>query len=173
MAVSNPGLDAENTPVDFHPDYMMYVDIVIAHLGGRSFRHTAEEELVKRFQQTVHSYDRHSLPEIKSKSIVFHDLFRFDNFNLQYSQYKIEWDSQKHIKSLCEGLAFYGHDRINGDTGIICGFNPDNVNITDWYPLSTSPAEYIKFYKNGRVDVKFKDTASAEECFKKLKLDEL
>jgi hypothetical protein len=31
----------------------------------------------------------------------------------------------------------------------------------------------MKFYKNGRIDVKFKDAASAETCFRKLKLNEL
>jgi hypothetical protein len=152
---------------------MSYVDTVIAHLGGRSFRHTAEEELIERVQTNVHRYERHPLPEIKSKSIVFHNLFGFDNFNLQYGQFKIGWNDSQHIEALCAGLAFYGQNRISGDSGIICGFDKDNVNITDWYSLSTSPAEYIKFYKNGRIDVKFSDTASAEECFRKLKLEEL
>jgi hypothetical protein len=152
---------------------MSYVDAVILHLGGRSFRNTAEDELIRRVQAAVHHYDRHPLPELKAKSIVFQSVFRFDSFYLQYGQYKINFSESSHVNSLCAGLAFYGQDRINGDTGIIGGYDSDNVDISKCYPLSTSPAEYMKFYKNGRIDVKFKDTASAEECFKKLKLNEL
>lgn len=173
LSVPLPDTGRETLAIDFVPAYVIYVDAVIAHLGGRGFRETAEEELVSRVQRTVHRYDRHSLPEIKSKSIVFHDLFRFDSFSLQYGTYKIPWGDIGYVNTLCAGLAFYGQDRLNGDYGIICGFSKENVNITDCYELSTFPAEYMKFYKNGRVDVKFKDTASAEECFKKLKLDEL
>jgi hypothetical protein len=171
LTVPFPEINDNEQPIDFVPQYMSYVDMVMVHLGGRSFRQTAEDELIHKIQKAVHRYDRHDLPEIKSKSIVFHNLFSFDNFNLQYSQFKIGWNDAQHIETLCAGLAFYGQDRINGDSGIIYGFNRENVNITDWYPLSTSPAEYMKFYKNGRVDVKFKDAASAEDCFRKLKLD--
>ena len=36
----------------FRPVYQTYVDMVIEHLGGKSFRETAEEELLYRFQET-------------------------------------------------------------------------------------------------------------------------
>jgi hypothetical protein len=173
LTVPVPEIDKENLALEFQPEYMTYVDTVIAHLGGRSFRETAEDELINKFHKTVHRYDRHALPELKSKSIIFPNLFYFDNFNLQYNRYEIRWEQEAHISNLCSGLAFYAHDRLNGDSGIIYGYDRNNVNITDWYPLSTSPAEYLKFYKNGRLDVKFKDAASAEECFRKLKLNEL
>ena len=41
------------------------------------------------------------------------------------------------------------------------------------YDLTTTNAEQIRFYKNGRIDVKFKDSATAESCFKRLRLDEI
>ena len=37
----------------FRPVYQTYVDMVIEHLGGKSFRETAEEELLARFLKTV------------------------------------------------------------------------------------------------------------------------
>ena len=43
----------------------------------------------------------------------------------------------------------------------------------DWYDLTTTNAEQIRFYKNGRIDVRFKDSAAAESCFKRLHLDEI
>jgi 6-pyruvoyl-tetrahydropterin synthase len=172
-SVPVPELDKDKLPVDFQPEYMTYVDAVIEHLGGRSFRQTAEDELIKKLHNAVHRYNRHDLPDLKSKSIVFYSLFSFDEIYLRFNQNKIKWEYEKYIETLCAGLAFYAHDRLNGDTGIVYGYKSDNINISESYPLSTSPAEYMKFYKNGRVDVKFKDAASAEECFKKLKLNEL
>ena len=174
LSVPFPEINDDELPVDFIPGYMSYVDTVIAHLGGRSFRGAAEEELISRVQGNVHRYDRHSLPEIKGKSIIFKNLISFDsNYIEWYKQYKINWSETKPLEALCAGLAFFSQNRINGDTGIISGLNKEDVNLTDWYPLSTSPAEYIKFYKNGRVDVKFSDAAKAEDCFRKLKLHEL
>jgi hypothetical protein len=173
LSVDFPETDKEHLAIDFVPQYMEHVDTVIAHLGGRSFRETAEDELIRRVQQSVHRYNGHPLPEVKGKSVIFQSMVNFDSFHLQYGKYIINWTVSSTLEALCAGLAFYAQNRINGDTGIIAGFDRQNVNITDCYPLSTSPAEYIKFYKNGRVDVKFKDTASAGDCFRKLKLHEL
>jgi hypothetical protein len=170
LSVPFPDINENELPIDFAPQYMAYVDLVIAHLVGRSFRETAEDELIRSVQITVHRYSNHALPEARGKSIVFNSLIRYNPY---YKECKIDWSESSHLEVLCAGLAFYGQQRLNGDTGIISGFNRENVDITDWHPLSTSPAEYMKFYKNGRVDIRFKDAASAEECFQKLKLNEL
>ena len=39
--------------------------------------------------------------------------------------------------------------------------------------LTTTHAEQIKFYKNGRIDVKFKDSTAARNCFDRLRLGEI
>ena len=46
-------------------------------------------------------------------------------------------------------------------------------NITEWYDLTLTNAEQIKFYKNGRIDVRFKDSQAAENCYRRLRLDEI
>ena len=51
--------------------------------------------------------------------------------------------------------------------------NDNDVSVTDWYDLTTTNAEQIRFYKNGRIDVRFNDSAAAESCFKRLRLDEI
>lgn len=56
---------------------------------------------------------------------------------------------------------------------MIIRFDRNNVSVNDWYDLTTTNAEQIRFYKNGRIDVKFKDSATAESCFKRLRLDEI
>jgi hypothetical protein len=173
LSVPIPEIDKDLLTIDFCPHYMTYVDAVIDHLGGRSFRQAAEEELIKKLHEAVHRYGRHDVPVLKSNLIIFNGLFHFDHLYFQYHQNKVRWGCEEYIDMLCKGLALYAQDRMNGDCGIIYGYNSGNVNTTSWYPLSTSPAEYMKFYKNGRVDVKFKDAGSAGECFQRLKLNEL
>lgn len=56
---------------------------------------------------------------------------------------------------------------------MIIRFNDNDVYITDWYDLTTTNAEQIRFYKNGRIDIRFKDSAAAKSCFKLLHLDEI
>ena len=47
------------------------------------------------------------------------------------------------------------------------------MDITEWYDLTLTNAEQIKFYKNGRIDVRFKDSQAAENCYRRLRLDEI
>ena len=44
----------------FRPVYDTYVDVVIEHLGGKSFRETAVEELLARFLNKMCIRDRQS-----------------------------------------------------------------------------------------------------------------
>jgi hypothetical protein len=53
VSVPYPEIDEDKLPVGFRPVYQSYVDLVIEHLGGKSFRDTAEEELVNQFLSAV------------------------------------------------------------------------------------------------------------------------
>lgn len=53
VAVPVPEIDGKTLRMGFRPVYETYVDAVIEHLGGKSFRKTAEEELLARFLKTV------------------------------------------------------------------------------------------------------------------------
>ena len=56
---------------------------------------------------------------------------------------------------------------------MVIGLHEDDVDVSRWYDLTTANAEQIKFYKNRRIDIRFKDSASTESCFKRLRLDEI
>ena len=126
-----PVIDEKAMRMGFRPVYQTYVDMVIEHLGGKSFRETAEEELLARFLKTV-----------------------------QPSR----WSKVK---------AYGADDVINGSSGMVIGLDRRDVDITEWYNLTLSNAEQIKFYKNGRIDVRFKDSQAAENCYRRLRLDEI
>jgi hypothetical protein len=167
-----PEIDKEKLPVGFRPLYQSYVDQVIEHLGGRSFRDTAEDELIRRFLHAV-SPGRWSKvkPELKKDKIVFPDVISFDSFWTEKN--KLHYNYRKELEDLCAGIAFGADNTLHGGTSMIIRFDDDNVDISSPYTLSISNAEEMKFFKNGRIDVKFKDAKTADACFYKLKLDTL
>lgn len=65
----------------FRPVYDTYVDVVIEHLGGKSFRETAVEELLARLSKVVRpAYWSKVKTELKKDKIIFPEIIRFDDF---------------------------------------------------------------------------------------------
>lgn len=110
---------------------------------------------------------------MKKNKIMFPEILRFDEFYLSYNRNQIHYNYRSDIETFCEGIAFGADDTIHGSSNMITGFQADNVDVSGWYDLTTTNAEQIRFYKNGRIDVKFKDSEAAESCFKRLRLDEI
>lgn len=174
VSVPEYKIDEKALPMGFRPVYDTYVDVVIEHLGGKSFRETAVEELLARFLNTVRpSCWSKVKPELKKDKITFPEILRFDEFYQSYNRNQIDYNYRGKIETFCEGIAFGADDTIHGSSGMIIHFNDNDVSVTDWYDLTTTNAEQIRFYKNGRIDVRLKDSAAAESCFKRLRLDEI
>ena len=144
--------------------------MVIEHLGGKSFRDTAEEELINRFLNAVkpHRWSKVK-PELKKDKIIFPDVISFDSF--WDDRNKMHYNYRNELENLCAGIAFGADNSLQGSSSMIIWFNDNDVDISKPYTLTTTGAEEMKFFKNGRVDVRFKDAKTAEACFHKLKLD--
>lgn len=84
----------------------------------------------------------------------------------------MHYNYRKELEDFCAGIAFGADDTLQGHTSMILWFNDDNIDVSKPYTLTTTGAEEIKF-KNGRIDVKFKDAKTAEACFHKLRLDSI
>ncbi|MDO5771197.1 MAG: hypothetical protein Q4Q28_03545 [Bacteroidales bacterium] len=174
VQVPVPNIDGKTLRMGFRPIYETYVDAVIEHLGGKSFRETAEEELLSRFLKTVKpSCWSKVKPELKKDKITFPEILRFDEFYLSYNRNQIHYNYKDKIETFCEGIAFGADDTIHGSSRMIVRLDENDVDVSGWYDLTTTNAEQIRFYKNGRIDVRFKDSAVAESCFKRLRLDEI
>lgn len=174
VSVPEQRIDEKTLKMGFRPVYGTYVDVVIEHLGGKSFRETAVEELLARVGRVVKpSCWSKVKPELKKDKIVFPEILRFDDFYLQYNRCQISYNYGEGLETLCAGIAYGADDVLCGNTKMIIRFNDNDVSVSDWYDLTTTNAEQIKFYKNGRIDVRFKDSAAAESCFKRLRLDEI
>lgn len=175
VSVPVPEINGNTLKMGSRPHYMTYVDTVIEHLGGRSFRKTAEEELIKRFHQLVkpHRWSKVK-PELKGDKISFPNIVVFDSFYYEnYRTNHVHYNYHGNISTLCEGIAFGSDDVLCGDKGMVMRLNQDNVDISGWYDLTTTNATGMKFFRNGRIDVRFKDREAASLCFNRLRLDEL
>ena len=175
VAAPVPVIDGETLRMGFRPVYETYVDAVIEHLGGRSFRETAEEELLARFLKTVQPSRWSKVkPELKKDKITFPEIIRFDEFSMQYSQKnRISYNYGGKLETLCAGIAYGADDILNGDSKMIIHFDDNDVSVSGWYDLTLTNAEQIKFYKNGRIDIRFKDSQAAGNCYRRLRLDEI
>lgn len=174
IQVPVPSIDGKALRMGFRPVYETYVDTVIEHLRGKSFRETAEKELLSRFLKVVHpSCWSKVKPELKKDRIIFPDIHRFNEFYQTYNCNQLDYQYRCKIETFCEGIAFGADDTIHGSSRMIIGLHEDDVDVSRWYDLTTTNAEQIRFYKNGRIDVRFKDCTIAENCFKRLRLDEI
>ena len=105
VSVPVPEIDGDTLKMGFRPHYMTYVDAVIEHLGGRSFRKTAEEELIKRFLQLVkpHRWSKVK-PELKGDKISFPNIVVFDSFYYDFTTAQKPCDYSSHHGNISDSL---------------------------------------------------------------------
>lgn len=175
VSVPEPTLDAKTLVIGFRPVYMAYVDRVIEHLGGRSFRATAETEILERFLNHVRPGRwATSKPELKGCKITFPNIVAYDDYYFKWHHcHRITHGSASRLDTFCEGIMLGTEERIDGSLGTIADLDTDDVDLTRWYDTATESGVQFQFFKNGRIDVKFKNAAAAAACFLHLRLHEL
>jgi hypothetical protein len=113
VSIPYPEIDEEKLPMGFRPVYQSYVDLVIEHLGGKSFRDTAEDELIKRFLHAVSPYRWSKVkPELKKDRIVFPDVISFDSFWTDKN--KMHYNDRTTLEEFCAGIAFGADNELSG-----------------------------------------------------------
>lgn len=152
----------------FRPSYQYLVDFVFNYLGKNNFREVAESEIIDKFHNVTTAWKDH-LPFRKDDKIIFPKIIVWNEY---YKENRLIYNSLVDIKYFSAGIALATNDTLDGSPAMIIGFNANNIDLSRWYELTTDKAKMLKFYKNGRIDVKFKDKQTAEECFLRLKLDQ-
>lgn len=175
VSVPEPEIDSRTFPIDTRPVYTSYVDLVIDHLGGRSFRTTAEEEILSRFLELVTPARwATTKPELKGNKIVFPIIICFDEYYAQnFGRNQIQYNWEGRVNILCEGIVLGADSKLNGGQHSLSDFNPNDVDLKRWYCMATETPVELRFYKNGRIDARFTDNAAAAKCFRRLHLDEI
>lgn len=175
ISVSIPSIDADTLKMGKRPVYTTYVDRVIEYLNGRSFRTTAEEEIIRCFLKVVNP-DRWvvSKPELRGRKILFPSIVSYDDFYFKWNRCRhMAYGSQSRLDTFCKGIVFGADERFDGSRELILGLNTDDVGLTRWYDTTTESGVQLQFIKNGRINVKFKDAATAERCYLRLHLNEI
>jgi hypothetical protein len=170
VSVPLPDIDDEKLPMGFMPTYQTCVDAVIAHLGGKGFRETAEEELIARFHKVLMPYSPSNFKaELRGDRIVIPNVLRFDSYIIN-NMLSLSWNSETDLSHLCAGIIFGTMGSLNGGVNYIADYDRHDVDVSRWYSLIGGSVS-VKFFKNHRVDFKFENAAAAERCWKKLRLD--
>jgi hypothetical protein len=187
VSVPEPEFDRDKTPVDFRPVYQTCVDTVLAHLGGRSFRSVAEAELLSQ----VHRLLRPSKWRENDKRFELNgnviSLFRALCYDEAFRrQDKTLWLDSRHdatLATLCDAIVFGATSSVRGRetnshaaiTSLMLNLDVRHVDASRRYDLEATarPAVAVKFYKNGRMDIRFTDAYSAGRCYRRLGLDTL
>ena len=108
VSVPEYKIDEKTLQMGSRPVYGTYVDVVIEHLGGKSFRETAVEELLARVARVVKpSCWSKVKTELKKDRIVFPEIIRFDDYYIQYNnRCKISYNYGGDLETLCAGIAY-------------------------------------------------------------------
>lgn len=149
------------------PKWEDTVQEVITHLGGRTFRETAEEEIISTLHKDVTGYRGQMYMKLNGKTITLNRLMYYSD----YWPCQMQYDSARLLDRIMKGLLLGVINSINGNYGYIKEFDHDKVAFGVWYDTITEAIEGVKFYKNGKVDFRFKDAKTAENCWKRLRLD--
>lgn len=148
------------------PSYATYVDFLVSGLDGKSFREKAEEEIICG-AMTVACRGRKQ-PLCKGDIIQFFNITYMDSFYRGLGRNAFSYSQS--VAKLCAGLALFAEDSIEGDERYISGLDTNNVEVGKWYDLPSDKLSGIKFYLNGRIDVRFASAAHAAACYRFLRL---
>lgn len=170
FTIAYPFSETDNIALGYRPDYNLVVDYVISQLGGLTFREKAEEEIIQRVLKTVGNFGRGVQPECQGDKIRFFGITEMDDYELKYGNYQIAYGSDIKVANLCAGLALFAEESIQGGMDYIRGFDHYRVQVGKWYELPTDKLSAIRFYVNGRIDVRFPNPATAAACFHFLRL---
>ena len=175
ISVSIPSIDADTLKMGKRPVYTTYVDRVIEYLDGRSFRTTAETEILERFLNHVRPGRwAKSKPELRGRKILFPNIVAYDGFYLKWHHcHRMAYGTASRLDTFCKGIMLGAEERLDGSRKSIAELDTDDVDLTRWYDTATESGVQFQFFKNSRIDVKFKDAATAERCYLRLHLNEI
>lgn len=151
----------------YQPKYGEVITYIIESLDGKNFSDVAHKLHVDDFRNAVHW----KKPTIKGNTVTIPDLLSFDyNYNngLRISHY-----SKDRFTVIYKGI-YYFETKIPAHTPetVIEYWNENFARLDEPYTLKTTKATNLRFFKNGRVDIKFSDNQSAQEFFNFYRLHE-
>lgn len=143
------------------PHYNAILDYIFESMGGATFREQAEKIIMDAFRETIRKYDTQV---IKGSTIQMYDWGYFKHWD----RYEIDWSARNKIVDTLAAINLFSQ----GETtpAIMPGLMQfsqysQNVNWGQDYEIWTAKVVAMKFFKNGRVDIKFCDADNARQFY--------
>ena len=80
------------------------------------------------------------------------------------------YGKEKIVSDICTAVIMHRSGLLTGSSNDIVGLRSHEVDTSIWYQIQNSKGCEIKFYKNGRIDIRFPSAREALDCFVALKL---
>ncbi|RAQ28677.1 Uncharacterised protein [uncultured Ruminococcus sp.] len=139
-------------------DYKDVLDQIFIQLGGRTFLERAVDEIKERCHKAAWStYSGKAEYELKNDTIRF-------TYGCQFSDLFGKWELTDSMEEILRGMAYFESE--------ILGYYPASIeNLLGWNrredPIfefaSCAKFQSLRMFKNGRVDVKFKNKGYASK----------
>lgn len=146
-------------------DYHTVVDKIIDQLGGMSFQDKAIKEVKDKLKEKCYnSYHDTWNIKVKGNVISYTGYGYVDNY---WSRDKYEVHSPDFIRTFMEAISVEQYGESKHIIGIDCLYNYSVYISEDELKNGIVPigvkVERIKFFKNGRIDIKFKEAEQARQ----------
>ena len=168
LTIPSFNLGSDTLRIDFRPYYENCLRHVLDYLDGKSFQAKAEQEIIGRLLQDLKYYP----PALKGATVVFPVTYLFDDFWMKSStpRCSIAYGKEKIVSDICTAVIMHRSGLLTRSSNDIVGLRSHEVDTSIWYQIQNSKGCEIKFYKNGRIDIRFPSAREALDCFVALKL---
>lgn len=137
------------------------LDNIFEQMGGMSFEDKAFEEMKSAAKKAVSFYDGGSKYIIKGVKLIIEDFYNsyksriFERYEASvYSEHKAFFQALTHFESSLF--------MINGSYRFLCGYDISEKNGDfDKHEIHSEVVRSIKVFKNGKLEVEFKDYVTA------------
>ena len=141
--------------------YEQIVDEIFVQLGGFSFQEQAMNEFLERTWNCCHqNWDGKEKFEIKNDTLRLTSGWCYCDDQWSWGP---EWNPNKNLHTLLDALAWYQCGRM-GEAALwfpeLCKYT---TKVNEFDTCNMSKVKFIKLFKNGRVDIKFRSAAYVQE----------
>lgn len=149
-------------------DYNNIIDEIFEQLGGFTFKEKAIDE-IKNATREIYSYNdyrKSSNMNIKNNKLIIDGYYAYKDSI--WNEYRLTGDYGKIFTSL---YYFDSNTIVTNNTELhnkYCGYeNEKNQNNFEKYnPYSLAKVKSIKFYKNGKLEIEFKNSEDTQQFAK-------
>lgn len=146
--------------------YQDIVDEIFQQLGGFSFAERSLREMKKDLWNKFHYKGWHSDGKLVENFEIKGQTLKLTSYAVSYDEWFASsgpWQMSDSTKALLDAIAHYEIGDTNAGVRIFPSLMDYRHDCSEYNPCMSEKVEKIKCYKNGKVDIKFKDAATCND----------